>query len=38
MNGPPTGRRALVVLLVGDRACNILGQAIPVDGDQTSLG
>ena len=28
---------ALVVFLVGDGACNISGQAIPVDGDQTSL-
>jgi NAD(P)-dependent dehydrogenase (short-subunit alcohol dehydrogenase family) len=28
---------ALVVFLVSDGACNISGQAIPVDGDQTSL-
>ena len=29
---------ALVVFLVGDGGKNISGQAIPVDGDQTSLG
>ena len=29
---------ALVVFLVGDGGRNISGQAIPVDGDATSLG
>jgi hypothetical protein len=38
MSGSLQGRRALVVFLVGDGGKNISGQAIPVDGDQTSLG